>query len=76
MLEPDVARGYFPLDKARHATDAPKHCPSCGGEFAPSGIAVEFWEQDRRVFACYCGGCEWTGDIVLTERIVGHEPQH
>ncbi len=82
MTEPsaDVARGYFPQDKARHFADAPKHCPACGATFAlrdgGRGIAIEFWEQDRRVFACYCASCGWAGDVVLTERVVGHEPEH
>jgi hypothetical protein len=76
VTRPDLGRGYFPVDKQRHLADAPKHCPSCGGDLVRQGIAVEFWEQDRRIFACYCSGCAWTGDIVLTERVVGHEPEH
>ena len=76
MTAPDVGRGYFPLDKERHRLDAPKHCPACGGDLAGHGIAVEFWEQDRRVFACYCGWCGWTGDVVLNARVLGHEPEH
>lgn len=76
MTQPDTGRGYFPLDKKRHATDAPKHCPSCGGDLVRRGIAVEFWERDRRVFACYCSTCRWTGDVVLNDRVLGHEPEH
>jgi hypothetical protein len=29
-----------------------------------------------RVFVCFCSSCDWTGDIVLTERVVGHEAEH
>jgi hypothetical protein len=27
----------------------------------------------RRVHRCFCGACGWCGDIVLADRIVGHE---
>jgi hypothetical protein len=25
------------------------------------------------VFVCFCGACGWSGDIVLSARVVGHE---
>jgi hypothetical protein len=35
---------------------------------------VEFWEGPDRVFVCSCGDCRWSGDIRLTSRVMGHEP--
>ena len=29
-----------------------------------------------RVFVCWCAACGWQGDIVLTDRVVGHEAEH
>ena len=75
---PDVARGWFPADAASHVRDAPKFCPACGAALqlgaGGHGIAVEFWEGPDRVFVCFCGDCRWSGDIRLSSRVVGHEP--
>ena len=43
--------------------------PAEGGR----GLAMEFWLADDRGFYCYCGGCGWTGEIALSERVMGHE---
>lgn len=78
---PDVGRGYFPLDKLRHQADAPRFCPGCAEPLAAKegsgrGITVEYWSGRDRIFVCFCGACGWTGDVVLSERVVGHEPEH
>jgi len=36
---------------------------------------VEYWVGSDRVFVCYCGACRWSGDIVLADRVVGHEAE-
>ncbi len=38
-----------------------------------TGISVEYWEADRRVYHTWCGACGWTGDIIPVERMIGHE---
>jgi hypothetical protein len=37
------------------------------------GLVTEYWTGRDRVFACFCGACGWSGDIVLADRVVGHE---
>lgn len=74
----DVSRGWFPADAAEHLRDAPRFCPGCASPLLVGsgghGIVVEFWQGGDRVFACYCGSCGWSGDIYLTGRVLGHEP--
>ena len=75
----DVGRGWFPSDAASHRRDAPRFCPSCAASLALAeggrGLATEYWSGHDRVFVCYCAACGWSGDIVLTERVVGHEAE-
>jgi hypothetical protein len=77
---PDAGRGWFPLDAARHRQDAPKFCPACASPLAiadgGAGLATEYWVAADRVFVCFCGACGWSGDIVLSARVVGHEAEH
>ena len=76
----DLARGWFPLDAQRHREDAPRYCPACAAPFANGdgghGLATEYWVASERVFACFCGACGWSGDIVLAARVLGHEAEH
>lgn len=79
----DVTRGWFPQDALRHRQDAPRFCPACAsplavadGGGAGGGLATEYWVAADRVFACFCGSCGWSGEIVLAERVVGHEAEH
>lgn len=76
----DTGRGWFPQDAESHRRDAPKFCPGCAAPLALGdgghGMATEYWVAHDRVFVCFCSGCGWTGDIVLTERVVGHEAEH
>lgn len=73
----DRGRGWFPVDAESHRRDAPRFCPACGAAFGLAegghGLTTEYWVRGDRVFVCYCGGCGWSGDIVLAERVVGHE---
>jgi hypothetical protein len=73
----DVARGWFPADADSHRRDAPRFCPSCAAPMALAdggrGLATEYWLGGDRIFVCYCGACDWSGDIVLSERVLGHE---
>jgi hypothetical protein len=78
-LVPDDHRGYFPLDKNSHRRDAPRYCPACAQPLnltdGGTGIVVEYWVGEDRVFVCYCGACHWSGDVVLAARVIGHEAQ-
>ena len=61
-------------DRERHVEDMPRHCPRCAAVLDPkSGISVEYWEADRRVYHTWCQTCGWTGDIIKVDRMVGHE---
>lgn len=75
--EPDLARGWFPLDAERHRRDAPKYCPACATALSLAhggqGLITEYWTGSDRVFVCFCGACGWSGDIVLADRVIGHE---
>ena len=73
----DVQRGWFPADAERHRRDAPRYCPACAAALSLThggqGLVTEYWTGQDRVFACFCGACGWSGDIVLAARVVGHE---
>lgn len=73
----DVGRGWFPADAESHRRDAPKFCPACAAPLGLAegghGLATEYWLGGDRVFVCFCAACDWSGDIVLTQRVVGHE---
>ncbi len=73
----DVGRGWFPLDAERHRRDAPRYCPGCAAALSLAdggqGLTTEYWTGQDRVFVCFCGACGWSGDIVLADRVIGHE---
>ena len=73
----DVHRGWFPADAERHRRDAPRYCPACAAALSLAdggqGLTTEYWTGRDRVFACFCGACGWSGDIVLADRVIGHE---
>ena len=73
----DIHRGWFPADAERHRRDAPKFCPACAAALSLAqggqGLVTEYWTGRDRVFVCFCGACGWSGDIVLADRVVGHE---
>ena len=75
--EPDLGRGWFPIDAERHRRDAPKYCPACATALSLAlggqGLITEYWTGTDRVFVCFCGACGWSGDIVLADRVIGHE---
>jgi hypothetical protein len=79
-LSPDVGRGWFPRDAELHRRDAPKFCPACSQPLTRAtggdGIATEYWVASDRVFVCFCAACGWSGDIVLSTRVTGHEAEH
>jgi hypothetical protein len=74
---PDADRGWFPVDAERHRRDAPRFCPACAAALALAdggqGLVTEYWTGKDRVFVCFCGACGWSGDIVLADRVIGHE---
>jgi hypothetical protein len=67
---------WWDPDRIRHVADMPRHCPSCGGRIVEDGgIAVEYWEGDRRVYHTWCHRCDWAGDITRVRRMIGHEAE-
>ena len=76
----DAGRGWYPQDAERHRRDAPRFCPACAAALSLAdgghGLATEYWVAGDRIFVCYCGACGWYGDVVLADRVVGHEPEH
>ena len=67
---------WWDPDRDRHLQDRPKHCPECGASIEPRGLAVEYWEADRRIYHTWCAGCGWAGDITVVRRLIGYEPEH
>ena len=67
----------FLIDAERHRLDAPRYCPACAAALSLAqggqGLTTEYWTGTNRVFVCFCGACGWSGDIVLADRVVGHE---
>jgi len=76
-VDPDLRRGWFPADAERHRRDAPRYCPACAAPLSLAhggqGLTTEYWTGRDRVFVCFCGACGWSGDIVLADRVIGHE---
>ena len=71
------AQHDFAADAQRHRRDAPRHCPRCGAALhGGGGISVEFWQGADRIFHTWCAACRWTGDIIPTTEMTGHEPEH
>ncbi|GEM_PF-2920398 len=65
---------WWDPDRRRHLADLPRHCPRCSARLDPeTGISVEYWEADRRIYHTWCRSCGWTGDIIKVDRMVGHE---
>lgn len=60
--EPDLVRGWFPIDAERHRRDAPKYCPSCAAALSLAhggqGLTTEYWTGTDRLFVCCCDGHE------------------
>ena len=73
----DRHRGWFPADAERHRRDAPRYCPACAAALVAGrrrpGAGHGVLDGTDRVFACFCGACGWSGDIVLADRVIGHE---
>ena len=68
------ATDWWDVDRMNHLHDLPRFCPDCGAELTQDqGLAVEYWESDRRVYHVWCRTCQWTGDIVRVRRMIGHE---
>lgn len=68
---------WWDADRQRHVTDSPRHCVNCGSPIDDeSGMVVEYWESDRRIYHVWCGACGWAGDVVTIDRMIGHEPHH
>jgi len=52
-------------------------CPGCGARLdAPASFVQEFWAQDDRNFLCWCAGCGLMCTVVVSPRLMGHEPEH
>lgn len=68
---------WWDPDRLRHVGDLPRHCPACGVSLAEAqGIAVEYWEADRRVYHVWCHACGWAGDVARVQRMIAPEAEH
>ena len=68
---------WWGADHRRHTSDSPRHCANCGSPIDDeSGMVVEYWESDRRIYHVWCSACGWAGDVVTIDRLIGHEPDH
>ena len=57
-----------------HLHDLPRFCPECGGAISDeSGIAVEYWQGDARIYHVWCARCGWAGNISRVRRMIGPE---
>jgi len=65
----DIWHSTFDKTKTKWSSDV--RIP--GQQSKASPALTEYWTGRDRVFVCFCGGCGWSGDIVLADRVVGHE---
>jgi hypothetical protein len=64
----------FARDAEAHYLDRPRHCPQCADSLIDGhGLVVEYWSADQRIFYCWCGGCDWLGEVIRVHRTIGHE---
>jgi predicted RNA-binding Zn-ribbon protein involved in translation (DUF1610 family) len=60
-----------------HLHDLPRFCPDCGAAIDDeSGIAIEYWRADQRLYHVWCRSCGWAGDIVRVRRMIGPDAPH
>ena len=52
-------------------------CPGCGARLDSGAAFVqEFWAGPDRNFLCWCPGCGLMCTVVISARLLGHEPEH
>ena len=57
-----------------HLHDLPRFCPDCGAAITDdTGIAIEYWLANKRIYHLWCRTCGWAGDIARIRRMVGPE---
>jgi hypothetical protein len=55
-----------------HLHDLPRFCPDCGASISEeSGMAVEYWRAEQRIYHVWCRACHWSGDIARVRRMIG-----
>jgi hypothetical protein len=37
------------------------------------GFVSAYWESERIIYFCWCGICEWMGDITEIREMTGYE---
>lgn len=53
------------------------HCPGCGACLdSPAAFVQEFWASADRNFLCWCPGCGLMCTVVISDRLLSHEPEH
>lgn len=72
-----TGKHWWDPDRQAHLADKPNHCPDCGQKLViETGLAVEYWEGDDRVYHVWCSNCRWAGDVIRRHRMIGHEAEH
>jgi hypothetical protein len=52
-------------------------CPGCGADLSSgTGFVQEFWSGEDQNFLCWCAGCGLMCTVVISARLLSHEPGH
>lgn len=49
------------------------HCPHCTADLNATGFSSAFWTAESIVYYCWCGVCNWMGDISEFSIVTGYE---
>lgn len=51
------------------------HCPHCTADLTATGFSSAFWTAESIVYYCWCGVCNWMGDISEFSVVTGYEQE-
>ena len=51
------------------------HCPRCTADLNSTGFSSAFWTAESIVYYCWCGVCDWMGDISEFSAVTSFEAQ-
>lgn len=72
------------MSEAREAASNPSrpehrsvaYCPHCGAHLPDDSLVVELWEADETVHHVWCKNCGFSCDVVQSDMVTAHEPEH
>lgn len=56
------------------ALESDMHCPRCAAVLGQQGFVSAFWQSENITCFCWCGACEWMGEITEVRNVTGYEP--